>query len=150
VTESSSAGTTPGLRVADLLCFNLFAAARAVTSLHRPVLDRAGITYPQFLVLALLWERDRRPVRELVRELGLGYNTVSPLIKRLEHRGLLVRGNRPGDRRWVLVELTAEGRALRWLVTEVVDALHAALDVDEEDLSSLRDVLQRIQRRAPA
>lgn len=141
---------TAGPRVTDLLCFNLFAAARAVTSLYRPALDQAGITYPQFLVLSLLWERDQRPVRELVRELGLGYNTVSPLIVRLENRGVLVRRNRPGDRRWVLVELTAEGRALRWLVTEVMDTLHEALDVDEDDLPVLRDVLQRLQRRASA
>ncbi|HUQ54854.1 MarR family transcriptional regulator [Lentzea sp.] len=146
--ETCTADTTAGPRVSDLLCFNLFAAARAITSLYRPVLDRAGITYPQFLVLALLWERDQRSIRELVRELGLDYSTLSPLVTRLEKGGYLSRRSRPGDKRWVLVELTREGRALRWLVTELVETLHTALDMDDSELAVLRGALQTLQQRA--
>ncbi|MEV6712769.1 MarR family transcriptional regulator [Lentzea sp. NPDC051208] len=146
-TRTDDAATGP--MVSDLVCFNLFAAARAVTGLYRPVLDRAGITYPQFLVLALLWERDRRPIRELVRELGLDYSTLSPLVKRLESHGMLLRRSLPGDKRWVLVELTDEGNALRWIVAEMVETLHSALDMDDEELVVLRRALQRLQQRTP-
>ncbi|SDP42244.1 MarR family winged helix-turn-helix transcriptional regulator [Lentzea jiangxiensis] len=148
MTETCTADTRADPRVSDLLCFNLFAAARAVTSLYRPVLDRAGITYPQFLVLALLWEQDQRPIRELVQELGLDYSTLSPLVRRLENNGFLRRRNRPGDKRWVHVELTGEGRALRWIVTALTEKLRAALEMDDEELVVLRSALQRLQHNA--
>jgi len=132
--------------VADLLCFDLYATSRAITGFYRPILDRAGITYPQFLVLMLLWERDSRPIRELVQELGLEYNTLSPLIKRLEKAGFLVRVTHPEDERSVLVQLTDAGRELRWLGTEMTCRLGDALGMDNEEIAVLRRFMQRIKQ----
>ncbi|GAA4530675.1 MarR family winged helix-turn-helix transcriptional regulator [Amycolatopsis samaneae] len=131
--------------VSDLLCFDLYATSRAVTGFYRPLLEQAGITYPQFLVLLLLWERDSRPIRELVRELGLEYNTLSPLIKRLEKAGLLARVTHPDDDRSVLVRLTEAGRELRWLGTEVTCRLGEALEMDDEEIAVLRRFLHKVR-----
>lgn len=135
--------TTP--TVSDLLCFDLYATSRAITGFYRPILDRAKLTYPQFLVLMLLWERDSRPVREFVQELGLEYNTLSPLIKRLETAGLLVRVTHPDDDRSVLVQLTAAGRELEWVGTEMTCRLGEALGLDDEELGLLRRLLRRVR-----
>ena len=134
--------------VSDLLCFDLYATSRAVTGFYRPILEQANITYPQFLVLMLLWERDSRPIRELVRELGLEYNTLSPLIKRLEKAGLLVRVTHPDDERSVLVQLTDAGRGLRWVGTEMTCRLGEALGMDDEEIAVLRRFLHRVRERA--
>ncbi|MFE0026714.1 MarR family winged helix-turn-helix transcriptional regulator [Amycolatopsis sp. NPDC059021] len=131
--------------VSDLLCFDLYATSRAITGFYRPILEQAGITYPQFLVLMLLWERDSRPIRELVRELGLEYNTLSPLLKRLEKAGLLVRVTHPEDDRSVLVQLTDAGQDLRWIGTEMTCRLGEALEMDDAEIAALRRVLHKVR-----
>ncbi|QFU86975.1 MarR family winged helix-turn-helix transcriptional regulator [Amycolatopsis sp. YIM 10] len=141
--DSAPQAETPA--VSDLLCFDLYATSRAITGFYRPILDQAGITYPQFLVLLLLWERDSRPIRELVGELGLEYNTLSPLVKRLEKAGLLTRVTHPDDDRSVLVQLTDAGRDLRWLGNEMTCRLGEALDMDEEEITALRRILRKVR-----
>jgi DNA-binding MarR family transcriptional regulator len=134
--------------VSDLLCFDLYTTSRAVTGFYRPILDKAGITYPQFLVMLLLWERDSRPIRELVHELDLEYSTLSPLIKRLEKSGLLVRVTHPDDERSVLVQLTGKGRELRWLGSEMTAKLSEALGMTDDEIAVLRKALNRVRRGA--
>jgi DNA-binding transcriptional ArsR family regulator len=92
----------------DQLCFALYAASRAVTARYRPLLDELGLTYPQYLVLLVLWEQDSISVRDLGAALQLESSTLSPLLKRLEAAGLLRRERRPDDERSVAIRLTDE------------------------------------------
>lgn len=142
-TPDAPSAVTP--TVADLLCFDLYTTSRAVTGFYRPILDKAGITYPQFLVMLLLWERDSRPIRELVRELDLEYSTLSPLIKRLEKSGLLVRVTHPDDERSVLVQLTDKGRDLQWIGAEMTNQLGKALGMTNDEIAVLRKALHRVK-----
>lgn len=134
--------------VSDLLCFDLYTTSRAVTGFYRPILDKAGITYPQFLVMLLLWEHDSRPIRELVQELDLEYSTLSPLIKRLEKGGLLVRVTHPDDERSVLVQLTDKGRDLQWIGSEMTSKLGEALGMTDAEITVLRKALHRVKHGA--
>src|ERR1700744_243720 len=97
----------------DQACFALYAASRALTSLYRPVLEELGLTYPQYLVLLVLWERGSVPVRELGAALHLDYGTLTPLLKRLEAHGMLRRERSARDERSVLITLTEDGTALQ-------------------------------------
>ncbi|WP_394621757.1 MarR family winged helix-turn-helix transcriptional regulator [Lentzea sp. JNUCC 0626] len=145
-TPDASPTETP--TVSDLLCFDLYTTSRAVTGFYRPILDKAGLTYPQFLVMLLLWERDSRPIRELVQELDLEYSTLSPLIKRLEKSGLLVRVTHPDDERSVLVQLTDKGRDLQWIGAEMTNQLGKALGMTIEEITVLRKALHRVKHGA--
>ncbi|MFD0418661.1 MarR family winged helix-turn-helix transcriptional regulator [Streptomyces sp. NPDC127108] len=136
--------------LAELLCFDLYAASRSVTSVYRVLLDPLGLTYPQYLVMLVLWRRDESTVRELVEELQLDYNTLSPLLKRLETRGLLERRRRPDDERSVAVVLTAEGRAMRQQAAHVPAAIGEAMGVDDSEIAALQGVLRRITVNAGA
>src|SRR5882762_9322837 len=101
------------LRLRSQLCFALYAASRAVTGLYRPLLDELGLTYPQYLVLLVLWENGECPVKDLGSALHLDYGTLSPLLKRLEANGLIRRERRPDDERSVRIALTEAGSTLR-------------------------------------
>lgn len=123
------------------VCFALYAASRAATALYRPVLDELGLTYPQYLVLLLLWERDGRTVKELGDELMLDSGTLSPLLKRLESGGLVTRRRSAGDERVVEVHLTRAGTSLRRRALQVPRRLAAATGLSTTELAGLRDTL---------
>jgi DNA-binding MarR family transcriptional regulator len=118
-----------------LTCFALYAAARAVISGYRPLLDEVGLTYPQYLVLLVLWQRGPQPVKALGTALHLDSGTLSPLLKRLETAGLVRRDRQAGDERSVLVTLTAAGLDLEAQARDIPRrAAHAAsLPVDQLD-----------------
>jgi DNA-binding MarR family transcriptional regulator len=101
------------LRLDRQLCFALYAASRAMTRAYGPVLEPLGLTYPQYLVMLVLWETDDRTVGELGDRLGLDSGTLTPLLKRLEQRELIGRSRDPADERVVRIRLTDAGRALR-------------------------------------
>jgi DNA-binding MarR family transcriptional regulator len=145
---SESPETKPAPTVGELLCFDLYSTSRAVTSFYRPMLERTGITYPQFLVLSLLWEQDSQPMGALAQRLDLEYNTVSPLVKRMEKAGLVARVTHPGDERSVLVELTDAGKELRWVAHEMTGKLGVALGMDEAEVEVLRKLLHRVRAGA--
>ena len=128
--------------VADQLCFALYAASRAVTALYRPLLDAFGLTYPQYLVMLALWERDGVPVKALAETLQLDYSTLSPLLKRLEVASLLRRERRLDDERSVLITLTEDGRALNGQAQGVPCAVAEAMALGPQDLEALRVALQ--------
>ena len=96
----------------DQLCFSLYRANLEIGRAYQPLFDTLGITYPQFLVLHTLWEKDGRPVGQIADRLALESSNITPLIKRLEAAGLLTRRRNPDDDRQVLVTLTPRGRAL--------------------------------------
>lgn len=123
------------------VCFAIAAASRAVVALYRPVLDPLGLTHPQYLVMLALWERSPRTLGDLAHTLLLEPATLSPLLKRLEEQGLLVRARNPRDERALEVTLTNEGRALRARATEVPGKVLERLGMPVTDLEEIRDTL---------
>lgn len=134
----------PSLLLDDQLCFSLYAASRAVTSVYRPLLDAVGLTYPQYLVMLVLWQHRTVTVKELVAALQLDYGTVTPLIKRLEASGLLARRRRADDERVVEVVLTPDGTALRQRVLTVPPAIMDAIGLTPEEMRTTQDLLRRL------
>jgi MarR family transcriptional regulator, organic hydroperoxide resistance regulator len=132
---------TPRLR--EQACFALYTASRAVIGLYRPLLDKLGLTYPQFLVLMALWETDGLTVTALGDTLQLDSGTVSPLLKRLEAAGFVERrrDTGSGDERRVTVHLTEAGAALESRGSEVTQVVGGASGMSYEELVALRDKL---------
>lgn len=100
------------LQLNNQICFRLYTAARLVTQAYTPMLTELGITYPQYLVLMVLWENDNQPVNDIARRLVLETNTVTPLLQRMEKLGLVSRKRGKEDKRQQIVSLTSKGKAL--------------------------------------
>ncbi|MBF0663138.1 MULTISPECIES: MarR family winged helix-turn-helix transcriptional regulator [unclassified Rhodococcus (in: high G+C Gram-positive bacteria)] len=126
------------------VCFALYRASRATTAVYRPLLDRLGVTYPQYLVLLALWERDARGVQDLCDALDLDTGTLSPLLKRLESAGLVERTRQRDDERRVVVRLTDAGNALRKEAEGIPGCVARAGRLELEELAELRDTLHRL------
>jgi len=126
------------LRLDQQVCFPLYAASNLITRLYRPMLDELGLTYPQYLVMMVLWERAPRTVGEVGQQLHLDTGTLTPLLKRMEVAGLVARQRDPADERRVLVTLTRQGEALREPARQVPETLAANLPLPVEDLEKLR------------
>ena len=133
--------TTPD----DMLCFELHAASRAMTAVYRPLLEDLGLTYPQYLVMLLLWERAPLRVHELGRELELDSGTLSPLLKRLENSGLIRRQRRTDDEREVEATLTSEGRSLADRASEVPTEIERATKLNPEESDELLRKLKELR-----
>jgi len=134
-------GSDVPLRLEDQLCFRLYAASRAVTSYYRPLLDELGLTYPQYLVMLVLWDRDSCLVKDLAEALRLDYGTLSPLLKRLEAAGLVRRERRAADERSVQIALTDAGRELRARAECIPPQILEAMGLDEQRFDELRATL---------
>ncbi|MFG2128598.1 MarR family winged helix-turn-helix transcriptional regulator [Streptomyces sp. NPDC048751] len=134
----------------EQLCFALYAAQRAVTAAYRPLLDELGLTYPQYLVLLVLWERGEITVKALAEALRLDYGTVSPLLKRLEAAGLVRRERSARDERSVLVACTRRAEELKERATRVPGALLGATGLDMAAVARMREELWQLARRAEA
>jgi DNA-binding MarR family transcriptional regulator len=98
------------LQLDNQICFRLYTAARLITQAYTPMLNTLGITYPQYLVLMVLWERDNQPVNDIAHRLLLETNTVTPLLQRMEKLGIVVRKKGEQDKRQQIVSLTDKGR----------------------------------------
>jgi DNA-binding MarR family transcriptional regulator len=138
---------SPSVALDDQLCFALYAASRAVTARYRPMLDELGVTYPQYLVLMLLWEEDGQTVGQLGSRLALDSGTLSPLLKRLTSAGLVTRHRRADDERSVSVRLTDAGRALQGPACAISAEMIGALALSTQEFSELRGQLQTITDR---
>jgi DNA-binding MarR family transcriptional regulator len=144
------------LHLDDQLCFALYSASRAVIRSYAPLLEPLGLTYPQYLALLVLWQRDGIAVKQLGARLALDSGTLTPLLKRLEHQGLVERRRGEDDERIVRIHLTAAGRALRSKARRIPAELacRAGYDLASErelrDLVRLRDELTRLARRLSA
>lgn len=134
------------LRLDRQLCFALYAASRAVTRAYGPLLEDAGLTYPQYVAMLALWGADDEPmtVGELGALLHLDTGTLTPLLKRLEVLGLIARHRDRADERRVLVTVTDEGWALRARVASVPADLFAAVDLDGPEAKQLHALLTRV------
>lgn len=126
------------------VCFALYSASRAVTQLYRPVLDALGLTYPQYLVMLVLWERGPVTVKDLGTALDLDSGTLSPLLKRLETAGLVTRSRLSTDERSVEVGLTDEGVTLRRRAASVPPKVAGATGLDAAELEALRNSLSAL------
>lgn len=100
------------LQLDNQICFRLYSAARLITQAYTPILTSMGITYPQYLVLLVLWEKDNQPVNEIAHRLMLETNTVTPLLQRMEKQGIVSRKKGELDKRQQIVSLTEKGKAL--------------------------------------
>jgi DNA-binding MarR family transcriptional regulator len=126
------------------VCFAMYSASRAATAVYRPMLEDLGLTYPQYLVMLVLWEEQPRSVRELGEELGLDSGTLSPLLKRLEALGLVERSRSAEDERRVNVLLTGAGAALSARATAIPQRLADAAGLSPAELDQLRETLGRL------
>jgi len=128
----------------EQLCFALYTASRAMTSCYRPMLDALGLTYPQFLVLLVLWERGDSSVTGIGTALQLETGTLSPLLKRLETAGFITRTRQAEDERSVVVGLTDAGRALEERAATVQREVSDATGMTDDEIAALRATLQRL------
>lgn len=148
--SAQDAGQPDRLDLDDFLCFALYSASHAFNRVYRPLLDRLGLTYPQYLAMVLLWERDGQKVGELGERLFLESNTLTPLLKRLEALGFITRRRDTQDERQVRVHLTEAGRALKGQALAIPGCILEAsgLDLDEArrltaEVAALRAALER-------
>lgn len=129
------------------LCFALYAASRSVTGIYRPLLDPLGLTYPQYLVMLVLWEQDGLTVRELGQRLQLDSGTLTPLLKRLQAAGLISRQRRQEDEREVDIRLSEAGLALRDQAEDVPKCMAQRLQLAPDQMRTLRDELKQLTRQ---
>ena len=148
--EAAAPAAVPQLRLDNQLCFALYAASGLVTRAYRPLLEPLGLTYPQYLVMLVLWEDAPRTVKALGQALDLDSGTLTPLLKRLEAAGFVTRRRDAQDERKVQIELTDAGRALREKAAEVPAALACQLHLPLDEIVELRATLQDLARRMKA
>jgi len=131
----------PSLLLGEQLCFALYSTMLAMNKLYRKLLRKLGLTYPQYLVMMVLWERDELMVSEIGERLFLDSTTLTPLLKRLESAGLVTRTRAASDERQVIITLTRQGRALKSQAQEVPESVFCASECTPEELVSIRDHL---------
>ncbi|ASP20754.1 organic hydroperoxide resistance transcriptional regulator [Antarctobacter heliothermus] len=122
-----------------MLCFALYSAGHAMQQAYKPLLDPLGLTYPQYLVLAALWAEDDQTLGALATQMQLASNTLTPLVKRLEAKGMLTRRRDPADERQVRIALTKTGRALQAHSVEVSRCFLDRTGLSMEQAIRLRD-----------
>lgn len=132
------------LRIDDQLCFALYAATNTVVRTYRPLLRRLGITYPQYLTLMVLWQHGDQTIGELAQHLDLPGHALTPMVRRLERAGLVVRRPSSNDGRAVLVELTTAGCELETAAAEVQRRVVCATGLSPEGLAALRSEVHRL------
>jgi MarR family transcriptional regulator, organic hydroperoxide resistance regulator len=133
------------LKLDSFLCFAVYSAGHAFNRVYKPLLDKLGLTYPQYLLMVALWDLDNQTVGALGEKLFLESNTLTPLIKRLESVGLLARTRDPADERQVRVRLTARGRALREGALEMPACILAASGLKPQDLRRLTSEISALR-----
>ena len=137
-------------KLENQLCFRLYTASRLITQAYHPLLSDHGLTYPQYLVLLVLWEKDAQPVNDIAKRLLLETNTVTPLLKRMEAEGIVTRTQGTKDARQTIVKLTAKGRGLQKKLMDVPEAVGSAVlceSVTPETVPGLFAMLDDIIRR---
>ena len=151
---SPSVSNNTALLLDNQLCFALYSASLAMTKVYKPLLADLGVTYPQYLVLLVLWERDAMVVSDIGDRLGLDSGTLTPLLKRLERLGLLGRTRDPEDERRVRICLTQEGRTLKNRARQIPACLLAASQCSVSELSAMtghiKELRQRLIQAVPA
>ncbi|MGQ2997244.1 MarR family winged helix-turn-helix transcriptional regulator [Variovorax sp.] len=135
------------LKLDNQLCFAMYSASLAMTRLYKPLLDKLGLTYPQYLVMLALWEKDGPMVSELGERVSLDSGTLTPLLKRLEANGFVARVRDVADERRVHITLTAAGRRLKSRAGHVPECLLAASECSVPELVDLTHQIQALRDR---
>ena len=143
--EPRQAGNIP--RLADHLCFSVYALAHAFNRAYKPLLDRVGLTYPQYLVLLTLFENGELTVKAIGERLGLDSGTLSPLLKRLENAGFVSRLRDARDERQVRIRLTPAGQALKPAIMDIHRAIGSAVGCSLADVEALQRLLTDLTSR---
>lgn len=140
-------GTIPEeeMRLERQLCFAVYATAHAFTRAYKPILDKVGLTYPQYLVMLCLWEKSPLPVKGIGEKLDLDSGTLSPLLKRLEQNGLINRTRDAADERQVIVSLTEKGADLKQELSTIMMSIGGAIGCSFDEMGGLRDRLQQLR-----
>lgn len=132
------------LKLSNQLCFPIYAASRMITREYQPHLDKLGVTYPQYLVLMVLWETNTISVNEIAKKLILNTNTITPLLKRMETLGLIKRQRSGSDERKVIVELTPKGKLMQVEAATIPEKLAAGLISDTLKVEELVDLKNKL------
>ena len=138
------------LLLSNQICFAIYSTAHAFNRVYKPLLDRLGLTYPQYLVMLVLWERDGVPVKDIGERLFLDSGTLTPLLKRLEAAQLIKRTRNTADERQVLIALTPQGQALKEKAMTVPQSILAASACSIAELSAMKNDLVTLRDRLNA
>ena len=134
------------LKLENQLCFRLYTAARLVTQAYHPLLEPLGITYPQYLVMLVLWEKDNQLVSEIASQLQLETNTITPLLQRMEREGLVVRTKGVVDNRQRLVSLTKKGRHMEERAKDIPTCVAQAWEGDPMAPDEIATLVQTLDK----
>jgi len=134
------------LQIQDMLCFDAYSINQAFGQVYKKLLGPIGITYPQYLVFISLWSQDAQTMSELGDRLGLESSTLTPLIKRLETKGYLVRTRDEHDERRVIITLTQEGKMLEKKARDIPNCVAQATGLSHDDFENLHLLLKRTKK----
>lgn len=148
--ESDALASDNPLALDRFICFSLYAASHAFSRVYKPLLDAIGLTYPQYLVMVVLWEHDDRTVGSIGDALSLDSNTLTPLLKRLQNAGLVDRTRDKADERQVRIRLTDAGRVLRQRALSIPPCIGEATGLDAAGLDRLNQALATLRRSLTA
>jgi len=144
---NTSAPTPPATPLLDeQLCFALYSTSLAMMRVYRGLLPKLGLTYPQYLVMMVLWEQDQLTVSDIGERLFLDSATLTPLLKRMEAQGMVQRNRARSDERQVIISLTDEGKALRKDASGVMPEVLCATQCSADEASTLRDQLVSLRK----
>lgn len=132
------------LKLENQVCFPIYALSRQITALYRPHLDKLGLTYPQYLVMMVLWEHKTKTVKELGEILFLDSGTLTPLLKRMEITGLVNRKRSESDERIVNIDITEKGIQLKKQAEDIPLKIKGQLQADDDQLLRLRNQLKKM------
>ncbi len=132
------------LKLSNQVCFPLYAASREVIKLYKPFLDEYNLTYTQYITMLVLWEDGKITIKELCKKLYLDSGTITPVIKKLEAMGLLIKYRDKSDERIVNVELTDKGRELKEEIVKVPEQVSCKINGSVEDLLILKNLLEKV------
>ena len=138
------------MRLDQQLCFPLYAAARKVTGYYTPYLKKTGLTYTQYIVLLVLWEKDSVPVSQIGERLYLDSGTLTPLLKKMEEKGWVKRTRSKEDERVVMISLTKEGKDLQKRCKDIPDSVGKCIRLNKEDAENLYRILYQILKEEDA
>lgn len=142
-TTEAASGGYDCIRLENQLCFPLYACAKEIVRQYRIPLTRLNLTYTQYVVMMVLWEKEHLSERELGKMVMLDSGTLAPLLKRLEKQGLITRMRAQGDERRLVISLTEKGRTLREKAMEVPDAVRGCINLSEAEQAQLKTLLNK-------
>lgn len=134
----------PKLQLENQLCFSIYATSREITKVYRPLLNQLGVTYPQYLALLVLWEHGTVSVKEIGELLYLDSGTLTPMLKRMEDQGLVIRKRSNEDERVVFISLTNKGKELRDKACHIPEQVFKMSNRTDEELQKLSIQLQQL------